>query len=213
MHVARTVVPGLLAGALLLGGTSGAFAAKNKQATHRVALYGQVSNVSPTGFTLSWTPAKGKNAGTTRSVSVTTAATTKERGLKGAAALANGDYAFVAGTGSRATATVTAVRVAYSSTAFTARQRLALRGHLVRGTVVSATSSQLVITVGKAARTLTFTLDSTTKYRINKQVSTTAPAFTANEKVVVVFTRVKSTTKGAPATLVARRVLIPAKQS
>lgn len=211
MHAARTVVPGLLAGALLLGGTSGVFAAKGKAAVRHVAVIGQVSNLTTSGFTLTWTPAKGKNAGTTRSVAVATTAATKERGLKGATAIANGDYAFVAGT--RSKDTVTALRVAYSTTTFTARQRLALRGHLVRGTVVSATTDQLVITAGKNARTITFTLDATTRYRVNKQVSTTAPTFTAGEKVIVAFTRAKSTVTGAPATLVAKRVLVPAAQS
>lgn len=210
MHAARTVVPGLLAGALLLGGTSGVLAAKGKFSTHRAVLFGQVSNLSTSGFTLSWTPKAGKNAGITKSVTVTTSSTTTERGPKGAT-LANGDYAFVPGT--RVGATVTAVRVAFSTTAFTARQRLALTGRLVHGTVVSSTTGQLVIAVGKKGRTLTFTLDATTKYRVNKQVTTSQPVFTAGEKVTIAFTRVKSTTKGAPATLVARRVVIPVNQA
>jgi hypothetical protein len=210
MHPTRIVVPGLLAGSLLLGGTSGVFAAKAHKAAHRAALVGQVSNLSTSGFTLSWTPSKGAHAGVTKTVSVAVSATTKERGLKGATALADGNYAYVAGT--RAKGTVTAKRVVFSTTALTKRQILALRGLRVRGTVVSSTPTELVVTVGKKGKTLTITLDSATKYRVSGQVSTTAPTFTAGERVVVRVVREKGATKGTK-TYIAKAVSVPTKQS
>jgi hypothetical protein len=185
-------------------------AAKGKAASHRVALFGQIANPASSGFTLTWTPKAGKSAGVARSLSVVTSPTTKERAAGGATAVAAGEYAFVVGT--RSKGTVTARRVVFSTSAFTARQRAALRGVLVRGTVVSSAGDQLTVSVGKNARTVTFTLTGATKYRVSREVSTTAPTFTAGQKVIIAFTRAKGTTAGTK-TFVATRVVVPAKQS
>jgi hypothetical protein len=210
MRIAHRLVPGLLAGSLLLGGASGALAATATPKPHWLALGGQVSALSGNTFILTRNPqaaAKGKVA---QIVQVTLAATAKQQPRTGTTApLANGDYAVVVGTGTQTA--VTATRAIYSATAFrTARVASGVRArhtlyvlshHRARGAVQTSTSTGLTIT-NKAGKTLTFQLTATTNFRVSGQVSHTAPAFTNGQQVVVVYT-VDQTTKQPIATAVA----------
>lgn len=203
MKIAHRLLPGLLAGSLVLGGVSGVFAAK--KATPKpvwTALGGQVSNLSGNTFTLTLNPkaaAKGKAA---RTVQVTLAATAKEQARKGTTGpLANSDYAVVVGT--HVKTAVTANRVLYSATVFPYARTVArlrathtlavLSRHTARGTVQSGTQTSLSI-VTKAGKPLSFQLTTSTRFRVGKgSVSHTAPTFSSGQKVIVVFTIDKAT--------------------
>ena len=202
MRIAHRLVPGLLAGSLLMGGASGALAANATPKAHWMAVGGQISALAGNTFTLTLNP-KGALAGKpARTVQVTLSATTKEQPRVGtAAALANGDYAVVVGTGTKAA--VTAIRASYSATAFpVARVVRLLRAqhtiavlsrHKVQGTVQSGTPTTLTITT-KAGKTLTFQFTTTTNFRAKGGLAShTAPTFTSGQKVTVVYTIDKST--------------------
>jgi hypothetical protein len=185
MSFTTKIVPAAVAGLLLLGGASGVFAAKGK-AFHvkRAAIAGQVSNVSATGFTLSWTPKQGKNgaAPVARTVQVATTASTVEKARKGTTGtLANGDFAAVLGT--RAKRTVTAKRVLFATTQFK------LRRHAVIGTVAAGTSATSLVITTRAGKTRTLAITATTKYFQGKTVATAPLALTTGEKVLVRFGR------------------------
>jgi hypothetical protein len=83
--------------------------------------------------------------------------------------------------------------------------RRAARGlsRTVAGTITTTTPTTVSITT-KRGVLRTFTLTTTTTYRVNKVVSTTVPAFTVGEKVRVVFKRDTATKS-----LVALRIAIP----
>jgi hypothetical protein len=210
MRIAHRLVPGLVAGSLLLGGASGALAANATPKAHWIAVGGQISALSGNTFTLTLNPKAALTGKTARTVQVILAATTKEQPRVGTtAALANGDYAVVIGTGTQTA--VTATRTVYSATTFpVARVVSLLRAqhtiavlsrHTVRGTVQSATTTNLTITT-KAGKTLTFQFAATTNFRANGQVSHTAPTFSSGQKVTIVYT-VDKTTKQAVASAVA----------
>lgn len=202
MHGIHRLVPGVLAGALLVGSASGAFAASNA-VTHRAAAYGQVSNLSASGFTLTRTPKKAGANATPKVVQVSLSSTTKEKARKGTAgALANGEYAFVVG--AKSASGIAATRVLFSSTAFKAHRLLSR--HAAAGTVNSAatTSTSISITTPKG-KTLAFAITAQTKYRVNKHLTTTAPAFTNGEKVRVRYSR-DTTTKALTARVI---VVVP----
>ncbi len=206
MKLTRYLVPSLLAGSLLAGGASSSFAAQKKVATPRAFAYGQVSNLTTTGFTLTRTPKKAGAA--SKVLQVALSSTSKEQARKGTTgALTSGEYAFVVG--AKGATGVAANRVLYSTTAFNARrliqrirtQRLAnriahrlLRPHLVVGLVNGATttSTSIAITTAKG-KTLVFAITPQTKYRVNKALTTTAPTFTNGEKVRVRFARAAAT--------------------
>jgi hypothetical protein len=183
MKFKRYLIPSLLAGSLLVGGTSGVFAAKNKVAAPRAFAYGQVSNLSTTGFTLTRTPKNGPS----KVVQVLLNGTTKEKARQGTTGpLTNGEYALVVG--ASGASGITANRVLYSSTAFNAHR--SLRGHLAVGLVNGAatTATSMSITTAKG-KTLVFAITPQTRYRVNKILTSTAPTFTNGEKVRVLFSR------------------------
>ncbi|MDQ2743775.1 MAG: hypothetical protein M3Z66_15980 [Chloroflexota bacterium] len=206
MKLTRYLVPSLLAGSLLAGGASSSFAAQKKVATPRAFAYGQVSNLTTTGFTLTRTPKKA--GATSKVVQVALSSTSKEQARKGTTgALTSGEYAFVVG--AKGATGVAANRVLYSTTAFNARrliqrirtQRLAnriahrlLRPHLAAGLVNGATTTSTSISITTAkGKTLVFAITPQTKYRVNKALTTTAPTFTNGEKVRVRFARAAAT--------------------
>ncbi len=217
MKLTRYLVPSLLAGSLLAGGASSTFAAQKKVATSRAFAYGQVSNLTTAGFTLTRTPKKVGATATPTVVQVALSSTTKEQARKGTTGtLTNGEYAFVVG--AKGATGVAANRVLYSTTAFKARplvqriktQRLAqriahrlLRPHRAVGLVNGAatTSTSISITTAKG-KTLVFAITPQTKYRVNKALTTTAPTFTNGEKVRVRFAHIAAT-KGRTARLIA----------
>lgn len=214
MRITHRLLPGIVAGSLLLGSASGALAAttKAKPKARWTSLAGQVSNLSGSTFTLTLNPRAAAAGKTVKTVQVTLAATAKQQARTGTTgALANNDYAIVVG--ARTATSVMANRVFYSATAFPAARVVAgirarhtlyvLSHHIVRGTVASSTATTLSVAVS-ATKTRTFQLTSTTNFRANGQVSHTAPIFTTGEKVVVVFT-VDKTTKQAVATAVGVR--------
>jgi hypothetical protein len=183
MHYARRFIPGVLAGAMLLGSTAGVFAAKNSANGQRAYAYGQVSNLSTSSFTLTWTPKKAGQAAAPKSVQVLLTSTTKEKARKGTTgALANGEYALVIG--SKSASGISARGILYSTTPFRHFR------NVVAGTVnlSASTPTSLVITT-KAGKTLTFAITSATKYRVNQQLVTSPPALTNGEKVRVHFKR------------------------
>ena len=211
MRIAHRLVPGVLAGSLLLSGASGALAAKGAGKAHWAALGGQISNLSTTAsgstFTLTLNPKAATTGTASKTVQVTVGANAKQQARAGTAGpLANGDYAIVVGT--RTQTSFTANRVIYSATAFrTGRVAAGIRArhtlnvlshHRVRGTVQSGTATTLTITT-RAGKSRTFQLTATTNFRVNGQVSHTAPTFTSGQQVTVVFT-VDKTTRQATAT-------------
>lgn len=206
MRLTHSIAPAVLAGAMVVAGTSGTFtadAAKVRARPHLVLVAGQVSNLSTTGFTVTWTPKK--TTATPKTWQIALATTTKQVAAKGTTgALQNGEYAIVVG--AKSTTGIAARNVRYSTTAFRARlvrilrarlrlrQLTAPRARAVHGTVnlASTSATQLAITT-KAGKALTFAITSTTRYRVNKVLQTTAPTFTAGEAVTVVFKRDKTT--------------------
>jgi hypothetical protein len=201
MRIAHRLMPGLLGGSLLLGGASGALAANATPKPHWIAVGGQISALSGTTFTLTLNPKAALAGKTAKTVQVTLAATTKQQPRVGTtAALANGDYAVVVGTGTQTA--VTATRTIFSATSFpVARVVSLLRAqhtiavlsrHTVRGTVQAGTATNLTITT-KAGKTLTFQLTATTNFRANGQVTHTVPAFTSGQAVTIVYTVDKAT--------------------
>ena len=213
MRIAHRLAPGLLAGSLLVGGASGVLAATVTPKPHWIALGGQVSALSGSTFTLTLNPKAAVAGKTPKTVQVTLAVNAKQQPRVGTtAALANGDYAVVVGTGTQTA--VTATRTIYSATTFPtgrlvsllrARHTIAvLARHTVRGTVQTGTATGLTITT-RAGKTLTFQLTPTTNFRANGGlVSHTAPTFTSGQKVTIVYT-VDKTTKQAVAAAVAVR--------
>jgi hypothetical protein len=214
MRLTNRILPGLLAGSLLLGFSSSALAAKHSHAktAGRAIAYGQVSNLSTGAFTLTFTPKTAGAAPKTWQVATTT--TTKEIALKGTtAALTSGDYALVLGT--KSTAGIAATNIRYSATAFPRKAgkiRKAL-GRTVRGTAngaqTLAVGGTLSVTITHKAvtKTLNFVVTSTTKFRVGKSAATTTPlALTAGQKVAVHF-RMDATVKGQLDALV---VAVPA---
>ncbi len=203
MKITRYLVPSLLAGSLLAGGASGVFAAHKKNATPHAFAYGQVSNLSTSGFTLTQAPKKAGGATSLKAVQVLLGNTTREKTRKGTTgALANGEYALVVGL--KGSSGITANRVLYANKAFNGRRMIMrarakrilrhLRRHQVAGTVNGATttSSSLAITTPKG-RTLTFAITAQTTFRVNKQRATTTPTLTNGEKVRVLFARDRAT--------------------
>jgi hypothetical protein len=210
MRIVHRLVPGLLAGSLLLGGASGALAANATPKAHWIAVGGQVSALSGSSFTLTLNPKAALAGKPAKTVQVTLVTTTKQQPRVGTTAtLANGDYAVVVGTGTQTA--VTANRAIYSATVFpVARVVSLLRAqhtiavlsrHTVRGTVQSASTTGLTITT-KAGKTLTFQFTATTNFRANGQVSHTAPTFTSGQSVTIDYT-INKTTKQAVAAAVA----------
>jgi hypothetical protein len=203
MHLVNRLVPGLVAGSLVLGAASGVFAAKAPR-VHTAVAFGQVSNLSTAGFTLTRTP----KSGTPVTVNVTLAATTKEKALKGTTgALADGEYAAVIGP--KSTAGIAANRVAFSVKPGPARRvAVRLNRHLLRraaGTVSQTGTGTFSITTAKN-KTVTFTVTTTTRVVASKKVTTT-PSIATGERVVVFFRRDAKTK-----TLTAVRVSVrPAK--
>lgn len=196
MKITRYLVPSLLASSLLAGGATGVFAAHKKAAAPHAFAYGQVSNLSATGFTLTRNPKKASTGATSRVVQVVLSSTTKEKARKGTAGtLANGEYALVAG--AKAPSGISAERVLYSAKVFKAR-RLILRlraerilrmlsRQRVAGTVAAGTSSTNLAITTRQGKTLTFAITAKTAFRVNRQHTSTAPALTSGEKVRVFF--------------------------
>jgi hypothetical protein len=218
MHLSHRLTAGVLAGSLLLGGVSGAFAAKAKQTPGRFGFAaGQVSNLSSTGFTLTrTTKGTATTAAVTKTLPVTLATNVKVTARKGTTgALTNGEYALVIG--KKSTAGIVAQRVVYSSTKFNANRqgRIAvarhtiavLSVHRVAGTVTGfspATGTLTSLTIQtKAGKTVTFSITSATRFAVKGQLQTAAPAFTTSNTVVVRYVRNKTTK-----TLVARSINI-----
>jgi hypothetical protein len=188
-HTAPRFAAGILAGSLLLGSAfqwvSGASAASTRPKLAFAA--GQVSNLSGNTFTLTRT---SKKTGKTVTIAVSLAAKAREKARPGTTgALAISDYAVVAGT--RTPTGITASRVLYSTTAFKVGR---LARHLAAGTYVAAASlgTSLVIKT-KQGKDVTFTVTSSTKYRVGGKPATSAPAFTDGERMVVLFKRDKAT--------------------
>src|SRR5438270_6704119 len=100
MRITHRLVPGLLAGSLLVGGASGALAATGTPKPHWIAVGGQISALSGSTFTLTLNPKAAAAGKTSKTVQVTLAANAKQQPRAGTTAtLANGDYAVVVGTG------------------------------------------------------------------------------------------------------------------
>lgn len=204
MKLAHRLVPGIVAGSLLLGGASGALAAKGKRQGRVVSLIGQVSNLSTTGFTLTAAPRKAAAGATTtaapKTFQVILGATTKEKALRGTTGtLTNGEYALVVGR--RSKAGVTARRVLFSTTARDLRRIL----HVAIGTIAAGTTSTSLVITTRKGKSVTFAITPATKFRVGKATQTVAPALTAGQKVAVRFGRVKGSTA-----LVARAIRIRA---
>jgi hypothetical protein len=206
-HLSTRLGAGLLAGTVLLGGATGALAAKGtKVHANRARAAGQVSNLTATGFTLTrTTKATATTAAAVKTAQVTLDATVKERATKGTTgALANGEYAFVIG--QKTAAGITAMRVVYAADAQGLRHAIRLLTHFRSGAVSASTATSITLTT-KAGKSLTFTLTGVTKFRVGKQLSTTALTFTTGEKVRVMFKRDKATKS-----LVALTIGVPAQK-
>jgi hypothetical protein len=203
MHRVHRLVPGLVAGSLLLSGASGVFAAKTHKAHARNGIVaGQVSNVSATGFTLTFTPKTGKNgaAPVTRTFQVATTSTTKEVARRRTTgSIVNGDFAYVAG--ARTKGAVAAKRVVYSTSTFK------LRLHRAIGTVAAGTTATTLVVTTRAGKTATFSVTATTKFRVGKTLQTAPVALTAGQKVLVHFGRDKTVKKQLDALVI--RVAAP----
>jgi uncharacterized surface protein with fasciclin (FAS1) repeats len=202
MKITRYLVPSLLAGSLLAGGVSAVSAAHKPGVARHAFAYGQVSNLSASGFTLTKNPKKASAGAPSKTVQVALSTTTKEKARKGTAGtLANGEYALVAG--AKASSGISAQRVLYSAKAFKAQRMIrraraerilrSLSRHRVAGTVTTATSSSSLTITTRKGKTLTFAINAKTAFRVNKQRTTTAPAFTSGEKVRVVFSHDRAT--------------------
>ncbi|HZS94891.1 MAG TPA: hypothetical protein VFA78_08845 [Chloroflexota bacterium] len=199
----QRLVPGLLAGSLLLAGTSGVFAAKGKAASRWAVVAGQVTSVNGTAVSLTLNPgAVTKKGAAAKTLAITLSTTVKEKGLGGATGgLVANDYAAFAGV--RSATGFTANRVYYSTkAAIVHREALRLRAlhtlavrkvHRASGTFQSWNGTALVITT-KANKTLTFVTGTTTHFFVNGQLVTTAPTFTAGQTLFVRFER-DATTK------------------
>lgn len=188
-HFSHRLGAGLLAGVAVVGGTTGALAAKGTNAhANRTVVAGLVSNLSAAGFTLTrTTKATATTAATVKLTQVTLNGTVKERATKGTSGgLSNGEYALVIG--QKTTAGVTATRVVYATTAKGLRHAMRRLTRVRAGTVSAATPTSVTITT-RAGKTLTFRLTSTTTFRVKKQRTTIPPVFTTGEKVRVHFRR------------------------
>jgi hypothetical protein len=185
MHITSKIVPAALAGSLLLGGASSVFAAKN-HVPHmkRATVAGQVSNLAPTGFSLTFTPKKGKNgaAPVARTVQVTTTSSTIEKARKGTTGtLTNGEYAVVLGSGAKGA--VTATRVLFSTKQFH------IRRHALKGAVAAGTSASSLVVTTHAGKSRTFAITTTTRFFQGKTATTAPLALSAGQKVSVRFAR------------------------
>lgn len=213
MHLTRSLIPGLLAGTLLLGTVSGTFAAGKHAARPANAAFavGKVSKLQAGSFTLTWTPRVPKGSTTTpvpKSITVTVTAATKETAHNGTTGpLANGEYAAVFGT--KTADGIAAMRVEYSSTAFNGagHHRGHSRNHAIGAVDLSKTTATSLLITNRAGKGLTFVLNANTKYVVNKVVSNKAPTFTNGERVAVLYS-VDQTTKALTALAV---VVVPTK--
>ena len=188
-HFSHRLGAGLLAGVVVVGGTTEAVAAKGTNAhANRTVVAGLVSNLSAAGFTLTRTTrATTTSAATVKVTQVTLNGTVKERATKGTTgALSNGEFALVIG--QKSTAGVTATRVVYATTAKGLRHAMRRLTRVRAGTVSAASPSSVTITT-RAGKSFTFTLTSATTFRVNKQRTTSSPVFTPGEKVRVHFRR------------------------
>lgn len=202
MKLTHRLVPGLVAGTLLLGTTTGVFAAKTP-APRLGVVAGQVSNLSATGFVLTASARKvaaGTAAPAASTFQVAIAATTKEIARKGTTGtLQNGDYAVVVG--ARSATAVAARRILFSTTPFkgktiraVAQKVVAARVYRAAGTVAPTTTASTLVITTKAGKTLTFSITSATKFRVNKQLVATAPVLIAGQRVIVLYSHDKTTT-------------------
>jgi hypothetical protein len=208
MHVKHRLVPGLVVGALTLGGASGVFAARvhHGHARHAV-IAGQIANLSATGFTVTFTPKHGKNgaAPVAKSFRVAVSATTREVARKGTTGtLANGDFAAVAGT--RAKGTITAARVLFANAPFK------LRLHRVIGAVTTGSSATSLVVTTRSDKTRTFAITSSTKFGVGKVVQTSPLTLTTGQKVLVHFRRDKAVKKQLDALVIRVRAAKAAVQ-
>jgi hypothetical protein len=206
-HLTHRLGASLLAGIVLIGGTTGALAAKGtKVHANRATATGLVSNLSATGFTLTrTTKATASTAAAVKTAQVTFDTAAKERATKGTTGvLANGEYALVVG--QKTAAGIAAKRVVYSTTAKGLRHAIRGLARVRAGTVSAVTPAGITITT-KAGKTFTFTVTTTTTYRVNKQPATTAPTFTTGEKVRVLFRRDRATKS-----LVALTIAVPVQK-
>jgi hypothetical protein len=207
MRFIPRLIPGVLAGFMLLGTASGVLAAKPKVTPKMVVAYGQVSGLATTGFTLTFTPKKAGATAKTWQINITSAS--QEVAVRGTTgALQNGDFAIVVG--SQGTTGIDARVIRFSVKALPARtvailrlrvrlaQLAAAEARTARGTVVltgtNPTTLSVSVTTKAGARTVAFAITGTTKFRVGKALVTTPPTFTDGEKVVVRY-RVDPTTK------------------
>lgn len=206
MKTSNRLLPGLLAGSLMLGGVSGAFASAPQKAAGKFGVAaGQVANLSGTGFTLTRTVKSATVGGTptTLTLAVTVSATTKEVARKGTTGtLTNGEYVLVAG--KKSTSGIVARRVIFSSKPFRAGllarkmmarhtlKAIARRQHRVAGTVTGTTATSLTLQTLKG-KPLTFGITTATRFHVNGQLQASEPTFTAGERVIVRFVRNKTT--------------------
>ncbi|GAC1322587.1 MAG: hypothetical protein NVS2B16_13230 [Chloroflexota bacterium] len=198
MHRYHRLGAGILAGSLFVSGVGSTFAASHTRVkAHVGTAYGQVSNVSPAGFTLTRALKHPRANGTSVVVvQVSTSPATSFIARKGTTGtLVNGEYAAVAGT--RSTTGVTARRVVFSTAPF------ALHRHRVAGTVSISTPTSITIQT-RAGVPVTFEITAQTRVRINRQVQPTVPTFTTGERVVVIFARDMATTKRLARVIVVR---------
>lgn len=211
MQFTRSLIPGLVAGTLLLGNVSGTFAAAGKHASrpaqgtaNGVFAVGKVSNVQTGSFQLTFTPRAPKGSTTTpapQTITVTVSSTTKETARPGTTGpLTNGEYAAVFGT--KTTNGIAATTVQYSTTAPTGGAHRGHAGNYAIGTVnLSKTNATTLVLTTRGGQSVSFTLNSATKYVVNGATSTTAPTFTNGESVAVQYI-VNATTKAMTATTV-----------
>jgi hypothetical protein len=202
MYVAQRFVPGLLAGALVLGSGSGVLAAKNTAKAKFAVTAGQVSNLSTQGFTLTLPQKKGATA-PAKTFQVSVDAKTKETARKGTTGtLANGFYVVVVG--KKTGTAILARHILFSATAFKVGKVVrrvkathmlkVLARHTAAGTVnLSATTSTSLVITTKKGKTLTFVLNAQTKFRASGQLLTAAPTFTNGQRVRVLFRNDKAT--------------------
>jgi hypothetical protein len=176
----------ILGSSLLATGTISTLAASAPAHPRHGVAYGQVSGLSPNGFTLTRTLKHPRaNGSTTVVVTVSTTAATKEMARKGTTGvLANGEYALV--TGMKSGSDLRAQRILYSATPFTVHR------HRVVGTVLASSATALTIQT-RTGKSITIAINSATHYRVNKQLQSAAPPLTTGERVAVRFTLDKAT--------------------
>lgn len=208
MHLTHRLAAGVLAASLVASGATSAFAKGHKvqNGVNRAGAYGQVSNLSQTGFTLT-TIARTTKTGATvpsQAITVALAATTKVQARKGeTAALANGDYAVVLGT--KSTNGIAAARVIYSAQPFVkaGTKTVARQVRGAAGTITASSGTSLTIQTG-TGKSLTFTITAKTNFRVNGTKAAAAPTLTVGQKARVLYT-VDATSKSLIARVIAVR--------